>query len=241
MLGDTSGLLGEVVRIETGNVKRKHLMMISEQWAFDAVDAVCVSSVVPKVNKKLSDFFKRKPFHSLSHESDLPVSIDYPKPEQIGADRLANAAAVFEKVGAPAIVIDFGTAVTFDVVDQIDGQASYVGGVIAPGLAALANYLSDQTALLPKIEIEEPPSAIGKSTSHAMRVGAVTGYRGLVKEIMASLKKELHGDPKMVATGGYSELIAEKVPEIGAVDRLLTLEGIRIVAMRHFMPENSSS
>jgi len=233
ILGDERKLLGgneEVWRVPTAELREEHLVKVSQEWEFEAV---CVSSVVPRVNEMLGVFFKELPFHSLSWESEFPVAIDYPKPEQIGADRLANAVAVFAKVGAPAIVIDFGTAVTFDVVDSEEGRAAYVGGVIAPGLAAMAHYLSDQTALLPEIEIAEPPSAIGKSTRHAMQVGAVTGYRGLVKEIVADLKKELHGEPTMVATGGHSELIAEKVSEIGEVDRMLTLEGIRLVALKN--------
>jgi type III pantothenate kinase len=125
-------------------------------------------------------------------------------------------------------VIDFGTAVTFDV---ISAGPAYCGGVIAPGLGAMQDYLGRRTALLPQIELEEPVSAIGKSTVEAMRAGAVFGYRGLVREIVARLRAEMSGEPKIVATGGDAALIARGLPEIGAVDPDLTLEGLRLAAI----------
>ena len=155
------------------------------------------------------------------------VGVDYPKPESIGPDRLANAVAARARFGAPVVVVDFGTAVTFDVVDS---SGNYVGGIIAPGLAAMTNYLHEKTALLPKIEIREINSAIGKSTEQAMLVGAVHGYRGLVRELIAGLKRELRAKKlPVVATGGYAKLIASKLPEISAVEPDLTLEGLRLV------------
>ena len=155
------------------------------------------------------------------------VGIDYPKPKSIGPDRLANAVAAKFHYGAPVVVVDFGTAVTFDVVD---GKGNYVGGIIAPGLAAMTDYLHEKTALLPSITIREVNSAIGKSTEHAMLVGAVHGYRGLVRELIGNLKCELRAKKlPVVATGGYAKLIAAKLPEISAVAPDLTLEGLRLV------------
>jgi len=156
------------------------------------------------------------------------VGVDYPKPKSIGPDRLANAVAARQRFGAPVVVVDFGTAVTFDVVNA---KGNYVGGIIAPGLAAMTNYLHEKTALLPKIQIREIKSAIGKSTEEAMLVGAVHGYRGLVRELIGELKREL-GTRKLpvVATGGYAKLIAAKLQEITAVEADLTLEGLRLVA-----------
>ena len=155
------------------------------------------------------------------------VGIDYPKPNSIGPDRLANAVAARQRFGAPVVVVDFGTAVTFDVVDA---KGNYVGGIIAPGLAAMTNYLHEKTALLPKIEIREIKTAIGKSTEEAMLVGAVHGYRGLVRELIAELKRELRVKKlPVVATGGYAKLIAAKLPEISAVEPNLTLEGLQLV------------
>ena len=113
---------------------------------------------------------------------------------------------------------------------MVDGKANYVGGIIAPGLAAMTDYLHEKTALLPKIEIREIKSAIGKSTEQAMRIGAVHGYRGLVRELIGELKRELHAKKlPVVATGGYAKLIAAKLPEISAVEPDLTLEGLRLV------------
>jgi type III pantothenate kinase len=155
------------------------------------------------------------------------VGIKYPRPATIGPDRLANAVAVRHHYGAPAVVVDFGTAVTFDVVDR---AGNYVGGVIAPGLAAMTEYLHEKTALLPRIRIREVHSAIGKSTEQAMLVGAVHGYRGLVLELIRELKRELKARRlPVVATGGYAELISSGLSAITAVEPLLTLEGLRLV------------
>src|SRR5213082_4202717 len=117
----------------------------------------------------------------------LGVGVDYPNPKSIGADRLANAAAVAALYGSPAIVVDFGTAVTFDIVSA---QRKYIGGVIAPGLEAMTNFLFQRTALLPKLSLKEPRRAIGRSTIDAMLSGAVFGYRGLVREILARIQAE---------------------------------------------------
>ncbi len=197
-----------------------------------AFDGVLLCSVVPEKARLLAAHLgSRAPLHSLSAASPLGIGIDYPQPEQIGADRLANAVAVGAHHGAPAIVIDFGTAVTFDVVEA---GPTYCGGVIAPGLGAMQDYLGRRTALLPKIELEEPAATIGKSTVAAMQSGAVFGYRGLVKEILLQLRRELSAPPRIVATGGDAALIARGVQEIESVDPNLTLEGLRLVARKHF-------
>jgi len=155
------------------------------------------------------------------------LDIDYPKPGTIGPDRLANAVAARHHFGAPVVVLDFGTAVTFDVVDR---RGDYVGGIIAPGLAAMTDYLHEKTALLPRIKIREIKTSIGRSTEEAMVVGAVHGYRGLVRELIIELKRELKVKRlPVVATGGYARLMAAKLPEISAVDPNLTLEGLRLV------------
>lgn len=189
--------------------------------------ALC--SVVPKATSKALDVFRKvkaQPCLELNARTLRGVGIDYPKPETIGPDRLANALAVRHHFGAPAVVVDFGTAVTFDVVDS---KGNYVGGIIAPGLSAMTDYLHEKTALLPRIKIREIESPIGRNTEDAMLVGAVHGYRGLVRELILELKREL-GVRRLpvVATGGYSRLIAAKLKEITAVDPLLTLEGLRL-------------
>ena len=194
------------------------------------VRKVVVSSVVPAKNSTISKAAKRKAkVLWLDWKLNLGVGIDYPKPKSIGADRLANAAAVAELYGCPAVVVDFGTAVTFDIVSE---RRSYVGGVIAPGLEAMTNFLYQRTALLPRISLKEPRNAVGKSTLEAMLSGAVFGYRGLVKEILARIKAEQfpHKKVYVIATGGYARLIARDLPEIGVIRPHLTLEGLRVVA-----------
>ncbi len=169
---------------------------------------------------------------ALTHKTLSSVGINYPKPETIGPDRLANAVAVKHLFGAPAVVVDFGTALTFDVVDA---RGDYAGGIIAPGLAAMTDYLHERTALLPRIRIRDTASVIGKNTETAMLIGAVHGYRGLVRELIAELKRELKSRRlPVVATGGYAKLITAKMPEIKAIVPTLTLEGLRLVWEHHF-------
>jgi type III pantothenate kinase len=125
------------------------------------------------------------------------------------------------------VVVDFGTAVTFDVVSA---RGNYVGGIIAPGLAAMTDYLHEKTALLPRIQIREIKTAVGRSTKQAMLIGAVHGYRGLIRGLLVELKHELKTKRlPVVATGGYAKLIASKLPEISSVEPNLTLEGLRLV------------
>jgi type III pantothenate kinase len=194
------------------------------------VTGAALCSVVPRatpvVKKYVQAEWKRDTLE-LNPDTIRGVGIDYPKPKSIGPDRLANAVAARKRFGAPVVVVDFGTAVTFDVVDA---RGSYVGGIIAPGMAMMTNYLHEKTALLPKIQIRDIRTVIGKSTEEAMLVGAVHGYRGLVRELIRDLKRELrHQQLPVVATGGYAKLIAARLPEITAVVPDLTLEGLRLV------------
>ena len=193
------------------------------------VRRVVVSSVVPEKNSAVSSAAGKIGVLWLNSTLNLGVGIDYPKPKSIGADRLANAAAVTALYGCPAIVVDFGTAVTFDIVSD---RCNYIGGVIAPGLEAMTNFLYQRTALLPKLSLKEPRRAIGRSTIDAMLSGAIFGYRGLVREIIARVRAEQFPRRKVhiVATGGYARLIAAQLPEISAVRPHLTLEGLRVVA-----------
>jgi type III pantothenate kinase len=194
------------------------------------IEGVILCSVVPRatpeVRKTVRALWKLDVLE-LSPKTLRGVGIDYPKPNSIGPDRLANAVAAKFRFGAPVVVVDFGTAVTFDVVNS---KGNYVGGIIAPGLAAMTDYLHEKTALLPKIKIREVKNVVGKSTEHAMLVGAVHGYRGLIRGLLVDLKRELRAKKlPVVATGGYAKLIAAKLPEISAVAPDLTLEGLRLV------------
>jgi type III pantothenate kinase len=194
------------------------------------IEGAALCSVVPDVTphvKKCVQVAWQLEALELKAATIRGVGIDYPKPNSIGPDRLANAVAARRRFGAPVVVVDFGTAVTFDVVDR---RGNYVGGIIAPGLAVMTSYLHEKTALLPKIQIRDIRTAIGKSTEEAMLVGAVHGYRGLVRELIGELQRELCA-PRLpvVATGGYAKLIAARLPEITAVEPDLTLEGLRLV------------
>jgi type III pantothenate kinase len=228
-LGNAEGLLPWRGVLDTAAVSPAALEALLGTIAYDGI---LIGSVVPAKAAVLQQHFEgRKPLHFLGCGSPLGMAIDYPDPAQVGADRLANAVGVLARHGAPAIVIDFGTAVTFDV---ISGEPAYCGGVIAPGLGAMSGYLTRKTALLPEIELVEPSSAIGKSTVHAMQAGAVFGYRGLVREILSRIRAELPMPPRIIATGGDAALIARGLPEIDLVDPDLTLDGLRHVAGRVF-------
>ncbi len=215
-----------IVRIATEKLDRDTIAEIRERFEFEA-SVIC--SVVPTKAEILRAALARTPIHMVSCQSELPIGIDYPAPEQIGADRLANAVAAHHRWGSPAVVIDFGTAVTFDVVGRKDGQPNYLGGVITPGLASMTENLHRRTALLPRIDLAEPKSPIGKSTVEAMRVGAVHGYRGMIREIVTAIRQELDSEPTVVATGGDADLIAGGITEVHEVVPNLTLEGIHLI------------
>ena len=214
-----------VVRVPTGAIRRVPV-------AANRYQAVVLASVVPAAADKLVRLLPLRPL-IVNAFIDLGIGVRYPRKKQIGADRLANAVGVAELYGVPAIVVDFGTALTFDIVNS---RREYVGGVIAPGLAAVTDYLYQRTALLPQIKIAEPRGgrAIGKSTVEAMRIGAVVGYRGLVREILRTVRRERGlKNAGVVATGGYGELMAKEIPEIEHVNPLLTLEGLRFIYLRN--------
>lgn len=191
-----------------------------------------VASVVPPRNSMVAKALP-SPICWVNHKILLGVGVDYPKPETIGADRLANAAAAVVLYGSPSIVVDFGTAVTFDVISP---KATYVGGVIAPGLGAMTDYLHRRTALLPRVKLREPHRAIGRNTAEAMRAGAVYGYRGLVSEILRQLLKEIPSQfqTNLIATGGDAKLIAGSTGLFSAIAPALTLEGLRLIGCLNF-------
>lgn len=196
---------------------------VTAGWQFE--NAV-LCSVVPKAVPAFREVFAGR-LIELRHDTLMGIGIRYPRPETIGTDRLANAVALAHMHGAPGIVIDFGTAVTFDI---LSADRHYIGGVIAPGLRLMTDYLHERTALLPRVDLREPASAIGKSTEAAILAGAAIGYRGMVKGILEALKREL-GDPNahVVATGGDAEWIIAGIGERITVDPDLTLHGLRLV------------
>ena len=231
--GGGDGLCGPVWRIPTPELTPERLRAVLTE-APTPWQTVTVGSVVPRRTEAVRLAFP-EPCLEVSPALDLGIGLRYPHPQEIGADRLANSVACAHHVGCPAIVVDFGTAVTFDV---LSAEADYLGGVIAPGLLAMTDYLHEKTALLPKVELKEPPRAVGKSTAEAMLAGAVFGYRGLIREIVSQIRAEAFGGATgaacpLVATGGHAELIGAGWPLFDHIDPLLTLRGLLIIAERN--------
>jgi type III pantothenate kinase len=154
------------------------------------------------------------------------VPIRYDNPRAVGADRVADAAAVRQLYGVPACVVDFGTATTFDAVSA-DGD--YLGGAIAPGIGIAAQALFERTAKLPRVELTRPPFAIGRNTPHSIQSGLLFGYVGLVEGMVARFKAELGPETRVIATGGLAEIISRETDVIDIVDPWLTLHGLRII------------
>ncbi len=245
-IGNTNTHLG----LANGRRVMKHTNMPTSLWFGGAagkrvkkfvgrasLEGAAVCSVVPRatphVRKTVRRLWNLDAFE-LTQKTLCGVGIDYPKPGTIGEDRLANAVAARQRFGAPVVVVDFGTAVTFDVVNR---AGNYAGGIIAPGLAAMTDYLHEKTALLPRVKIREVKTAVGRSTEQAMLIGAVHGYRGLVRELIAELKRELKVKHlPVVATGGYARLITARLPEISAVEPALTLTGLWLVWLKQGAP-----
>ncbi len=210
----------------------EYAMLLKELLAeaglsFDAIGGVVIASVVPPLTavfQELAERYMGARALRVGHEVGTGGAIRIDNPTETGADRVANTAAVQELYGGPAIVLDLGTATTFDVVSE---KGEYLGGAIAPGLGISAEALVSSTARLPKVELSLPLNAIGRTTVSAMQSGLVFGYLGLVKELILRLKKELGGEPKSIATGGMVEMIADWSGVIDIVNPRLTLEGIR--------------
>ncbi|MBC8478741.1 MAG: type III pantothenate kinase [Candidatus Delongbacteria bacterium] len=192
------------------------------------IDAVAISSVVPDgtfVYQKMAEaYFKTQPLNiSWKDYPKLPVT--YPRPDTLGADRFCNAVAGVVKYGQPLIVIDFGTATSFDIVN---GRGEFIGGVIAPGLS-LAAELHTRAAKLPKISLEFPPQVIGDNTVHAIQSGTLWGTVAMLEGMVARITKEIGEQPHIIATGGMAGAITRNTEIIQHVEPYLVLEGIRII------------
>jgi type III pantothenate kinase len=188
-----------------------------------------ISSVVPGVTRWLSamgeEHLDVTPM-VVSIDLDLGIGIDYPLPREIGADRLVNSLAAFQKYGAPLISVDFGTAINFDVVDA---AGNYVGGALSPGLIVAFEAMTSRAARLFNVDLETPAHAIGRSTTEALQSGMVLGYLGLLEGLITRISAELDGSPTVIVTGGYSEIFAKASPLIHAYEPDLTVEGLRQV------------
>ncbi len=200
---------------------------------FSKIQHIIIASVVPPLNTVLEQmalkYFKIKPlFVEPGVKTGMPVLYD--SPADVGADRIVNAVAAYEKYGGPAIVVDFGTATTFDA---ISAKGEYLGGVIAPGPGVSAEALFAKTARLPRVEIKAPSKVIGTSTVGSIQSGLYYGYIGLIDGILERMIPELGSRTKVIATGGFSTLIGTGTARIQHIDPNLTLEGLRLIFERN--------
>ncbi len=195
----------------------------------ESVDGICLASVVPPLTSKIIEacrrYISREPL-VVDAGVKTGVHVRYEDPRAVGADRIVDAVAVVHMYGAPACVVDFGTATTFDAISR---NGDYLGGAIAPGISIAAEALFQRTAKLPRVDIQKPPSVIGRNTAHSIQSGLLYGYVGLVEGMVARFRQELGDDMKVIATGGLSDIVAHETSVIQVVAPWLTLDGLQLI------------
>jgi type III pantothenate kinase len=197
------------------------------------IDWLMVSCVVPALAQEYDQLVMRYldgkgALVGPAMKTGMPIRID--NPHELGADRLVNAVAAYERIGAPCIAVDFGTAVNYDVVS---GTGEYLGGVIAPGVEISLEALAQRAAALPRVRLGPPPSPIGHGTIEAIQSGVIYGYAGQVDGLVARLREEMGEEATAIATGGFAGVIVPHCEQIDEVDDLLTLQGLRIIWERN--------
>jgi type III pantothenate kinase len=208
-------------------------LLRSRRLGLGDVSGVCLASVVPALTGSYEELAQQRigcPLVTVSTRIELGIAVDTDNPPEVGADRIMNALAARERYGAPAVVADFGTSTNFDVVSA---AGAFIGGVIAPGMAASVEALVSRTAQLHRIALRRPQRAIGRNTTECMQSGAFFGYVGLVEGIIDRILEELEAPAPVIGTGGLATVIAPETDRIRHVDQELTLEGIRLVWERN--------
>ena len=209
-------------------------MQISQYYHFHGIDrnetrAVIIASVVPPVMYTLINAIRKylrvRPVIA-GRDVDIGIENCYANPREVGADRLVNAVSAVRKYGKPLVIVDIGTATTFDAIDE---NGTYQGGAIFPGIKVAMEALFLKASKLPRVEIERPENAIGKTTVHSMQSGAERGYFGARSGIISDIREELGGNARVIATGGMGRMMAEYCDLIDEVDPNLTLEGLRLI------------
>jgi type III pantothenate kinase len=190
---------------------------------------ICLSSVVPQLTLRLAEacqtYLKQNPL-VVNSDLNLGIKILYDSPKAVGSDRLADAVATWQLYGGPACIIDFGTATTFNALSR---EGEYLGGAITAGVGIALDALVSHTAKLPPVELQVPPSAIGRNTIHAMQSGLINGYISLTEGMIKRFKAELGADTKVIATGGLVNLIASHTEAVQIIAPWLTLDGLRMI------------
>jgi type III pantothenate kinase len=233
---DDSGKVVCTWRIAGQNHKTEDEYGFLLQWMLehagctrDELTGAVIASVVPPLTpvfeKALRVYLKVDPL-VVGPGTKTGVNIRYENPKEVGPDRIANAVAAYHKYGGPVIVVDFGTATTFDAISR---NGDYMGGAIAPGVMTATDALFSKAARLPRIELVRPPQAIGKTTVQSMQSGIIFGFAGQTDALVKRISAELGGNPRVVATGGLAQLVAAESETITDVDPTLTLEGLHLI------------
>jgi type III pantothenate kinase len=212
---------------------RLRSLLALRELAFGDLDASILSSTVPQLRPEWTAMAERYLGHEMpvvgpGLRTGMPIRMDNPR--EVGADRLVNAVAAYERFGGPCVVVDFGTAITYDAVS---GSGEYLGGIIAPGIEISMEALTSRAARLPKVDIERPRALIGKSTEASIQSGIVYGFAGQVDGICRRLREELGDRITTIATGGLASVIVDFTETIDLVDDLLTLKGLRLIYERN--------
>lgn len=210
--------------------EKNYFLGLKKIFAQAKIEEVIICSVVPRATKKLHLDLKRllkgKPLHIIGKDVKVPIRNLYRSPRQVGQDRLVNAYAGVMFYGAPLVVVDFGTAITFDIISK---KKEYLGGMIIPGLRISLEALNQKTALLPKIKLEKPREFIGRDTKNSMLSGIIYGFAALTDDLAMCIRNKIGSDTRIIGTGGNIKLIAQYCKRIDVIDQDLTLKGLNLL------------